>query len=223
MAKIFLICPVRNAGSDVSDSIAAYVAGCEASGHSVHWPARDTKQDGDPIGIRICRDNREAMFAADEVHVWYDPDSKGSCFDIGMLIAAVGLSENEVPVYIANLSHDLVARLPASPQLTALCALASETIDPELFYQLRLRLHEGDRMFECSSDRHEDLAHDVVAMSFDATDTSDLIALGMLFGTMSMAPYQLMPKNEVTRTPEKSFNNLFLWLVEHTKDGPKTV
>ena len=81
--KIFVICPVRNADPEVTAAIAEAVAELEAEGHIVHWPARDTDQK-DPIGNRICAVNCQAIEEADRVIIWWDPDSQGSLFDIGM-------------------------------------------------------------------------------------------------------------------------------------------
>ena len=84
--KIFLICPVRNVSSDEQALIADYVAWLEASGEFVYWPARDTDQS-DAVGLKICASNRSAMETSDEVHVWWNPDSIGSVFDLGMAFA----------------------------------------------------------------------------------------------------------------------------------------
>lgn len=81
--KIFLICPVRNATCEENTRIGAYVTGLESVNHSVYWPWRDTQQS-DPTGVRICADNRRALTEADEVHIWWSPESKGSHFDLGM-------------------------------------------------------------------------------------------------------------------------------------------
>lgn len=83
MKKIFLICPVRNATEKQREIIADYIAYREKTGYVVHYPARDTDQD-DPIGYRICQDNRKAIEAADEVHVFWDDKSTGTLFDLGM-------------------------------------------------------------------------------------------------------------------------------------------
>jgi hypothetical protein len=85
--KIFLICPVRNVTPEETKAIQAYVADLEVKGHQVYWPARDTNQD-DPIGLRICKDNRMAILQADGVHVWWNPASTGSMFDLGMAFMA---------------------------------------------------------------------------------------------------------------------------------------
>ena len=81
--KAFLICPVR--GHDPSET-EAIVRELESKGWDVHWPHRDTDQNDD-IGLRICMDNCTAILAADRVFLVYDPDSKGSHFDMGMAFA----------------------------------------------------------------------------------------------------------------------------------------
>lgn len=85
--RIFLICPVRNSRPEVQKRIAAYVAGLEAKGHSVYWPARDTDQL-DPIGLEICKKNLFAILLAGEIHIWYDATSQGSVFDLGAALMA---------------------------------------------------------------------------------------------------------------------------------------
>ena len=81
--KVFLICPVRNLEETEKEKIGSYVSKLEQNGSKVHWPPRDTNQE-DSIGLRICQDNREAIREADEVHVWWNPSSQGSLFDLGI-------------------------------------------------------------------------------------------------------------------------------------------
>lgn len=87
MKKVFVICPVRDVTPEEKQAIQNYVEALEANNYQVHWPQRDTKQDGDPIGIRICSDNRAAIESADEVHVYWNGNSTGSFFDLGMTFA----------------------------------------------------------------------------------------------------------------------------------------
>lgn len=84
--KIFLICPVRNVTLKETEAILRYVSNLSRAGHSVYWPTRDTDQT-DPTGLQICRQNRNAIMAADEVHVWWNPSSTGSLFDLGIAFA----------------------------------------------------------------------------------------------------------------------------------------
>ena len=82
MAQIYLICPVRNCSEEVNKYMKLYVSKLERDGHEVHFPPRDVEQDQE--GYSICDAHRTAMLEADEVHFWWDPDSKGSHFDFGM-------------------------------------------------------------------------------------------------------------------------------------------
>ena len=91
--RIFLISPVRNVTDEQHQHVKKYVEDMEAKGHDVHWPERDTDQS--VKGIEICQENTHAIAEADEVHIWFDPDSKGSHFDLGV---AFGLSKKLVVV-----------------------------------------------------------------------------------------------------------------------------
>jgi len=68
--RVFLICPVRGVTQAEQIELADYVRTLEDNGCRVHYPPRDTNQD-DPVGDRICRQNRDAILAADEVHVYW--------------------------------------------------------------------------------------------------------------------------------------------------------
>jgi len=48
---------------------------------------KELECDDDPVGLRICSDNRDAIEAADEIHLWYSASSTGSLFDLGMTFA----------------------------------------------------------------------------------------------------------------------------------------
>jgi len=81
--SVFVICPVRDATDKEKEYILDYVKQLERQGYDVHYPARDTNQEGDPIGLRILRDNCAAIRRASEVHVFWNGKSSGSHFDIG--------------------------------------------------------------------------------------------------------------------------------------------
>ena len=81
--KIFLICPVRDADLKTKAILETYVRRVKRLGHKIYYPAWDTNQK-DHIGLRICTDNREAIRSSDEIHLFFDPTSKGSLFDMGM-------------------------------------------------------------------------------------------------------------------------------------------
>ena len=89
-SDIFLICPVRNLEPAEKGKIDKYVSDLEKNGNKVHWPPRDTDQI-DPVGLRICQDNRDAIAQAKKVKVWWNPQSQGSLFDLGI---AFGMEKN---------------------------------------------------------------------------------------------------------------------------------
>ena len=78
--RICIICSVRQGTpQDVFD----YVAQLENVGHVVHFPPRDNPQD-DPTGYYICDAMRQAIADSEEVHVFYNSDSQGCHFDLGI-------------------------------------------------------------------------------------------------------------------------------------------
>ncbi|MCD6471005.1 hypothetical protein J7K86_00520 [bacterium] len=95
MKKIFLICPVRKIDKETLKKISAYVKKLEKKGFEVHWPLRDTKQDDPTGGLQICLTNSQALVAADEVHIWYDPHSQGSVFDLGVYFGALACGKKK--------------------------------------------------------------------------------------------------------------------------------
>ena len=80
--KLFIICTVRGASAEYQQKLEDYVAQKETEGHEVHLPHRDTNQSG--TGIEICTQNGNAIKEADEIHIFYNPDSQGTHFDMGM-------------------------------------------------------------------------------------------------------------------------------------------
>jgi len=136
----FLICTVRNATGEQRAAQEGYVSSLEAEGIRVYWPPRDTDQD-DPIGLRICSDNRAAMEGADVVRVVWDPESQGSLFDLGMAFAM------RKPIYLVNrkdikptekksftnllLAIDIGEHSPSSTRLREVARLYEEYRDRE--------------------------------------------------------------------------------------------
>ena len=81
--KAFLICPVRGHSPEETEEI---VGRLEAKGWDLHWPHRDTDQN-DPVGLRLCENNRAAISEAKRVFIVWDGKSTGSLFDLGMAFA----------------------------------------------------------------------------------------------------------------------------------------
>jgi len=83
--KIYILCSVRNATDRQRAELEAYTSWLEEKGHEVHLPHRDTNQQSS--GLEICMENGAAIAMSDEVHIFYDEDSMGSHFDLGMVFA----------------------------------------------------------------------------------------------------------------------------------------
>jgi len=96
--KVYVICAVRNASEAEVALIRHDVKELREQGHAVHFPPDDVDQN-DPTGQRICEEHLQAMLESDEVHVYWDVDSKGSHFDLGM---AYALKKDIVPICIAQ-------------------------------------------------------------------------------------------------------------------------
>lgn len=95
--KIFIICPVRMASEQEKRRLEKYVIELTSEGNSVYYPAVHTNQeDTETGGYRICSDNRNAIMEADEIHVFWNPESKGTLFDLGMAFAL------KKPLILAN-------------------------------------------------------------------------------------------------------------------------
>lgn len=81
-----MICGVRDADPERIAFLRAYAKAQRREGHTVHFPPDDVPQD-DPTGTEICAAHLRAMQKADEVHVFWNVNSKGSHFDLGMAYA----------------------------------------------------------------------------------------------------------------------------------------
>lgn len=77
-----MVCPVRGLDPQERKKINVYVAGLEKAGHQVRLPYRDTDQN-DEFGLRIVEEHENDIIWADEIHVWWNPNSYGSYWDMG--------------------------------------------------------------------------------------------------------------------------------------------
>jgi len=86
-----MICTVRKANEDYRLMLEDHAIQLESLGHTVHVPHVHTNQD--QKGIDICRQNMEAIENADLVLVYYNGQSTGTHFDMGVAFA------NRKPVF----------------------------------------------------------------------------------------------------------------------------
>ena len=99
--NIFIICPVRNLAPQVRQRLLEYAEALEAKGKYVYLPFRDTDQD-DPVGLSICMTNAIALRVANQVHIWHDPTSQGSIFDLGALVMSSLITGPKKRVVLIN-------------------------------------------------------------------------------------------------------------------------
>jgi nucleoside 2-deoxyribosyltransferase len=99
MKKVFIICTVRGASDEYKKKLEDYVAKLEKEGCEVHLPHRDTNQEAS--GYEICMQNTRAITLAHEVHIFYNPDSQGTHFDMG-----VAFANGRKIVIVENIEYD---------------------------------------------------------------------------------------------------------------------
>lgn len=88
MKKVYLICPVRLSTNDHKDFLLAYTRILEHLGYQVFYPYTDNPYEtSDQVGDKICKANVDAIREADEVHIYWLPNSEGSKFDLGVAYA----------------------------------------------------------------------------------------------------------------------------------------
>ena len=87
--NMFLICPVRRATEKEKKLLSQIISKYEKKGIHVHYPERDTNQN--PVvrgkntgGYNICLQNATAIASANTVSIFYNPQSVGSMFDLGV-------------------------------------------------------------------------------------------------------------------------------------------
>jgi len=91
---IFIICPVTIATDEIRERLEKYTEQLENDGYKVHLPHRDTNQKQSLFDI--CKQNMNAILAADEVHIFYNSKSKGIHFDIGMTFVSCMMGFDEI-------------------------------------------------------------------------------------------------------------------------------
>lgn len=82
---IYIICPVRNILPEQQARIDCYIEKLKEN-HTVYYPLTDAPQNSQ-TGLEIVNDELKAIERSDEIHIFWDINSKGSHFDLGMAIA----------------------------------------------------------------------------------------------------------------------------------------
>jgi len=193
----FIICPVRESTEAEKAFVANYVSRLENAGCLVHNPPRDTKQDGDPIGLRICMDNREAVRNSNTVRLYFNPTSQGTYFDLGMT-----LMKNK-PLFVIN--PEILANNLDEPMSRLLFEYAFNT-DKGLIPKNHSCIKDFDKLQDKIS------LSDSVTYEWKNNNRDFLFNFGMAF--MAGKPIILSNRDYVKtqKTPHKSFQNVLLEL-----------
>ncbi|MCD6398591.1 MAG: hypothetical protein J7L08_01605 [Candidatus Aenigmarchaeota archaeon] len=99
--SIFLISPVRNVTDEEKKFIEGYITELKEKGYEVYNPINDTDQN-DPYGLKICLENRKAIANADEIHIYWNPKSTGSIFDLGIVFGMNYTVEEKKKIHLIN-------------------------------------------------------------------------------------------------------------------------
>jgi len=122
----FLVCSVRDPKSGEREEQEAWVAYAkEELGLRLYWPYEDTNQN-DPIGGRICADNREAIKASRKVYIWWNPASYGSHYDLGVALA---LGKHIVPLNLDRFEWTMDKNGQKTKSFTNILKKLSEELD----------------------------------------------------------------------------------------------
>jgi hypothetical protein len=82
MRKIYVISPVK-LKEEEKNFLEKYVDNLEKNGYDVYWPLRDVNQNFGEL--ETCYQNKKAIIKADEIHIYWDPESEEIKFDLGMM------------------------------------------------------------------------------------------------------------------------------------------
>lgn len=85
--KIFLICPVRRATPEQRKYFEDFAQEKTSEGYIIHAPHLNTWQKDIFGGYSICIQNAQAVASSAEIDMYYDQQSTGSVFDLGVAYA----------------------------------------------------------------------------------------------------------------------------------------
>ncbi len=191
--KVFIICPVRNLTDPEGKEIEAYKNMLESKGVKVHYPPRDTNQN-DPIGLNICSTNRYGIKSSDEIHSYFNPNSTGTVFDMGMTFMA------GKPIFIIN--TDTLKRYASDDFARFL-----------LKYAYNIKLDNSSSFYEKMLKKRVSIKKAKSIIYDWKGNTCDfLFDFGMAFA--SEKPICLLNREELKPTDGKSFVNVLLALDE---------
>lgn len=190
--RVFIICPVRDATKEEKEFLESYVLNLRLEGDKVHYPPENTEQNY-MFGYRICSQNRSAIERADEVHIYFNPNSAGSFFDIGMTFMA------EKPLHIINQN---AFDKEKADDVTKFILKYSTNVEIKQKSKLYTKLRRRKRKIE---------KLEVIKYKLQKEKTAEfLFDFGMAF--MARTLVKLTNRKEIKPTPHKSFENVLLVL-----------
>jgi len=197
-SDVFLISPVRIATPEDIKFMEGYVKEQESKGKIIYLPLRDTDQN-DPVGLRICRDNREAIRKTKEVQVYYKENSQGTFFDLGMAWM------NRKP--ITFIGNGIKTLDDAFDSLGLDCSQLKGRKLTEWAERERFILENSRTLKRCYKTPF--------GRGYEWIDNNPNLAVFLFdFGMAFMADAGIFLENnkQVERTPKKSFQNVLLEL-----------
>ncbi|MBU1198531.1 MAG: hypothetical protein KKF46_06040 [Nanoarchaeota archaeon] len=192
--KEFWICPVREIDEKEKALLQDKLERREKVGVQVHFPPRDTNQD-DPIGYKICTENKNAIKNADMIRIYYNPKSKGSMFDLGMTFMA------DKPLLLINTDN-----------FQSSAGWLEEFIYEYILIKSNQDHKPSNTYKNLEKVRNSIKDAEIIEYAWKNSDAEALFDFGMAF--MSDKPIILKNREEVEkqRTPHKSFQNVLLKL-----------
>jgi hypothetical protein len=182
---IYLIHPVRNITENERKFFNNYVKGLEKKGLNVHYPIRDVDQD-DPTGMRICCEHREAAKEVEEAHIYLNPTSTGSVFDLGMVCYL------DKPIKIINSESVNV----------------ENNLVTDFLRNYSLKETTGSKSFEKILQKKEKIKRSEMIEFFWEGTPENLFEFGMAF--VSEKPILFANKNEINPKEGKCYERVLL-------------
>jgi hypothetical protein len=111
---VYMICPVRKATPEEIESLKAYRDGLEAEGKKVCYPAESTDQDDKSGGFQICEDHTREIVGSEEIHIFWNPDSRGSYVDLGTAFSRHFIEGKNIRLINRDTVEEIVTQQEAS-------------------------------------------------------------------------------------------------------------
>lgn len=186
----YLLCPVRKATKEQKEFLESYLTEQERRGLKGFYPPRNNHaEDTDPIGLEICSRNKIGIKTSQMIHAYWIQGSEGSMFDIGMIFM------DQKPIYLIDW----------------ICPSIGNELDQLVKEHAKASISEITPSYERFLKRRaEILLSDYIEYEWQGLNPHFLFDFGMTF--MAEKLIRLTNRDDVPRTPHKSFQNVLLEL-----------